>query len=71
MSHHHGSSNIPHFGGVLGPIQELKSNRSENELDVDTCLKVNNYEDTVRQLDMYYGLGTAIFIIHYFPSVNN
>ena len=26
-------------------------------MDVDTCLKINNYEDTVRQLDMYYGLG--------------
>ncbi|XP_046630944.1 probable phosphorylase b kinase regulatory subunit beta isoform X2 [Daphnia pulicaria] len=44
-----------HFGGVLGPYQEPVSTGS-SDLDVDTCLKINNYEDTVRQLDMYYGL---------------
>lgn len=27
------------------------------EIDVDINLKVSNYEDTVRQLDIYYGIG--------------
>jgi hypothetical protein len=48
-----------HFGGVLGPYQEPLSTGS-SDLDVDTCLKINNYEDTVRQLDMYYGLGNKM-----------
>lgn len=27
------------------------------EMDVDLNLKVSNYEETVRQLDVYYGIG--------------
>ena len=52
------------FGGVLGPAHSpdyVPSNtNSSADLDVDTCLKLNNYEDCVRQLDMYYGLGKIV-----------
>lgn len=34
------------------------------EMDVDLNLKVSNYEETVRQLDVYYGIGKVQFIIH-------
>ena len=50
------------FGGVLGPMHDLVNSSlvTFQELsDVDTCLKLNNYEDTVRLLDMYYGLGNV------------
>lgn len=39
-------------------------------MDVDTCLKINNYEDTVRQLDMYYGLGKNIISNRYVIFLN-
>jgi phosphorylase kinase alpha/beta subunit len=42
-------------GAPIGIAAEFQR-RSTADLDVDTCLKLNNYEDTVRQLDMYYGL---------------
>ena len=46
------------FGGVLGPLQDYSSGNL-HERDGDTFLKLSNYEDTVRQLDMYYGLGES------------
>lgn len=52
----HVNPSTSYFGGVLGPFQDNQLG-VVNDSDVDTCLKVNNYEDTVRQLDMYYGLG--------------
>ena len=52
----HTQSDKMQFGGVLGPIQDYLSS-SAHETDGDTFLKMNNYEDTVRKLDMYYGLG--------------
>lgn len=30
------------------------------DLDIDMFLKISNYEDTVRQLDIYYGIGKNI-----------
>uniref|UniRef100_A0A0P5Q2D6 Phosphorylase b kinase regulatory subunit n=1 Tax=Daphnia magna TaxID=35525 RepID=A0A0P5Q2D6_9CRUS len=56
-----------HFGGVLGPYQDHQSNTS-GDMDVDTCLKINNYEDTVRQLDMYYGLVKRQLLHHQSPT---
>lgn len=35
----------------------LSHNPSMGDIDIDINLKVSNYEDTVRQLDVYYGLG--------------
>lgn len=29
------------------------------EIEVDINMKVSNYEDTVRQLDIYYGIGKS------------
>ena len=29
------------------------------DLDIDMFLKISNYEDTVRQLDIYYGIGKS------------
>lgn len=29
------------------------------DLDIDMFLKISNYEDTVKQLDIYYGIGNA------------
>lgn len=37
----------------------LSHNPSMGELDIDINMKVSNYEDTVRQLDIYYGLGES------------
>ena len=50
------------FCGVLGPIQDYLSS-SIHETDGDAFMKLSNYEDTVRKLDMYYGLG------NYFQNV--
>jgi len=50
------------FGGVLGPIQDYLSS-NVHETDGDSFLKLSNYEDTVRKLDMYYGLGNYTSIL--------
>lgn len=36
------------------------------DLDIDMFLKISNYEDTVRQLDIYYGIGNKIYIFFIF-----
>lgn len=33
------------------------------DLDIDMFLKISNYEDTVRQLDIYYGIGERFKMI--------
>ena len=58
----HTSASKMQFGGVLAPMHDLVNSSlvTFQELsDVDTCLKLNNYEHTVRLLDMYYGLGNV------------
>ena len=55
-----------HFGSVLGHYQSNES----NDMDVDACLKINNYEDTVCQLDMYYGLGRNKFVLQVRTIIN-
>lgn len=34
----------------------MRQNSTE-DVNLDQFLKVSNYEDTVRQLDIYYGMG--------------
>ena len=58
----HTQSDKMQFCGVLGPIQDYLSS-SIHETDGDAFMKLSNYEDTVRKLDMYYGLG------NYFQNV--
>ena len=38
------------------PIRNVRQG-SIIDLDIDMFLKISNYEDTVRQLDIYYGIG--------------
>jgi len=55
------------FGGVLGPLQDYSSGNL-HERDGDTFLKLSNYEDTVRQLDMYYGLAKRQILNYQSPT---
>lgn len=32
------------------------------QIEIDMSLKLSNYEDTVRQLDIYYGLGKLCYL---------
>lgn len=34
----------------------------DENINLEQFLKISNYEDTVRQLDIYYGIGTLTFI---------
>lgn len=36
------------------------------DLDIDMFLKISNYEDTVRQLDIYYGIGENYRLVKLF-----
>lgn len=38
-------------------FRDLRSNNSVDDVHLDQFLKVSNYEDTVKQLDIYYGIG--------------
>lgn len=31
----------------------------DDNINLEQFLKISNYEDTVRQLDIYYGIGTV------------
>jgi len=33
------------------------------DINLDQFLKTSNYEDTVKQLDIYYGIGEALIYI--------
>jgi hypothetical protein len=33
------------------------------QIEIDMNLKLSNYEDTVRQLDIYYGLGKLCYVV--------
>lgn len=35
--------------------------QSIDEINLDQFLNVANYEDTVKELDIYYGIGNALF----------
>lgn len=41
-------------------FRDLRSNNSVEDIHLDQFLKVSNYEDTVKQLDIYYGIGNAV-----------
>lgn len=39
------------------PSREMLRQGSIDDINLYQCLKISNYEDTVRQLDIYYGIG--------------
>lgn len=36
--------------------------QSLDDINPDQFLKVSNYEDTVKELDIYYGIGRLMFV---------
>ena len=43
---------------------------SLEDIHLDTFLKISNYEDTVKQLDIYYGIGNKM-LYNYIQSETN
>lgn len=43
-------------------FSQIRSARQTSvvDIDIDMFLKITNYEDTVKQLDIYYGIGKKI-----------
>lgn len=52
-----GGSGAPKANGA--PLKSARQNSLE-DINLDTFLKTSNYEDTVKQLDIYYGIGMLI-----------
>lgn len=40
-----------------------QSSIADENINIDQFLKISNYEDTVRQLDTYYGMGKKVSFI--------
>jgi len=49
-------------GGSSGAPDSGRHNSLE-DINLDQFLKTSNYEDTVKQLDIYYGIGEALIYI--------
>lgn len=47
------------IGGIAPNTTERQN--SLEDINLDQFLKTSNYEDTVKQLDIYYGIGEEIF----------
>lgn len=37
---------------------------SLDDINLDQFLRISNYEDTVKQLDIYYGIGNYVFCLY-------
>lgn len=48
--------------GLFHFLRQIQQRPSIGELDIDLKLKMSNYEETVRQLDIYYGIGIIIHV---------
>lgn len=44
---------------------------SVDETNMNQYSKISNYEDTVRQLDIYYGIGMNFTLIQYIKNLLN
>lgn len=42
--------------------QNQNRKQSLDDINLDQFLKIANYEDTVKELDVYYGIGMCLFI---------
>lgn len=53
---------------MMDSIDAQNRKQSLDDINLDQFLKIANYEDTVKELDVYYGIGKCAFVIRSYSN---